>query len=183
MSTGDPLLDYCLSTFGLFYRGMAERYKTVNAVLKGNMGQLVLAQWNERLEVGFRRHFTLGVLSADALQFPHKLNCIIPIDGYVTHEDIPENGVLHPGGFDEGAEFFVPADIFKSFGSLAVIGSVLEEYTGRHDYRVASVIAGDEAVRSWFKWDRCGVPGGNDTCRRLEERLRASKSQPMVTAV
>jgi hypothetical protein len=179
ISTGDLMLDYCLLTYGLHYKSMVERYKSVNKTLVGRTGELVLAEWNEKIKGdGFLRHFKLGILAQDEILFPYKLNCIMPVHGYVTHEDIGGDKV-RPGGFHERSEFFVPAkammdDFFAHLGYTSAFREFMgPPYDREPSYHFASVVVGDEDVRKWFKWDRSGVPGYEATGRRLEERLRS----------
>ncbi len=193
-TTGDPMRDYCLLHYGFFCEGMINRYQTVNEVLRGHAGELVLTEWNESLtsngggfprHLGFLRHFKMGVLKTDIIEFPHKLNCLLPTNGYVTHEDIAEDGKLRPWGIHEDLEFFVPARIYDHAVPLMAYRELLENWVNttllRPNWHMASVIAGDDNVRNWFARERCGVPGGLDTCRRLEDRLRSAPTSEEVS--
>lgn len=186
ISSGDLMLDYCLQQFGLFFPLMMKRYECVNEVLAGHLGELVVAEWNEQLPGdGFLRHFRLGILNAEQIEFAHGLNCMMPVDGYVTHEDV-DSTMVHPDGFHEHFEFFVPADAYRDYLPLVSFGGAVEDYIRTScstlpEYELAAVIAGNDAVRRWFQKDS-GIADGEVVCRQLEERLRAASSSSALAA-
>ena len=177
-TTGSLKTDYCIRTHGFLWEFMQKRYDEVGAVLAGHTGELIIVQTGDFLPNGdYLRQFDLGILTDDKIDFACGNNCILPTDGYFTHEDLARDVKKRPYGVHERGRFFVPYD--RNDGQFILHAMLLElcrEVLGGYRPEPWYIIAGDQAVRTWFADERSGIPGGFATLHRLEEKLRSSQS-------
>ncbi len=188
-TTGNPMLDYCIG-FGTLCEGMMERYQAINSQLKGQVGQLVCVHRNESEDFGLRKKFAMGILIADKLEFPHKLNCFLPVGCYVTHEHKNEGSAValwaknHPSRLAEKCfdlsevdrYFWVPEDE-SLFGKCLELMRRLEA-ARRYPHQTlksVTVTVGNENVERLFigsHFNGALILEGSDVFNRLHTRLR-----------